>query len=258
VTWNKCKKAGKWAIAILGAISTLILSCKEWGSVHLKEDLEIPAKVAAFYAALVAALLPLMNLRRQASDARVNTFKNDIVQILGRTIYQIMRDSGVRGEQLGVHAFEVTRTGKGWGRKGKIEVQRRIGRWRLRDYPPPSGTLWTKEKGVIGLCWQRKKTVGADISSDFGHLRSFSEADFNALPPEKRPMGLSYDEWLHTREYGAIVACPIKIGDEETYKGCISVDAPSDCYEKLWCDRVRDALAEAASGVRGAMERRDA
>lgn len=167
-------------------------------------------------------------------------FDAEVLDVLKAAQIRLLETTGLDWRDVGLHAFMVRRR---WPRLWQ-PVLVRVGRWRLRSTPPVTGIRWTKGKGVIGLCWATAQDAGANLAEDWGDpAGEMTQTQWRELPPERR-YGLSYQEYLRVHSYGAIVASPLIV--DEAFRGCVSVDAPGDCFDVLWSESARAILQDAA------------
>lgn len=127
-----------------------------------------------------------------------------------------------------------------------------MGRERIQSSPPPSNVDWTFGKGVIGRCWQLGTDLGVDLRDHVADVAARSPEEWEQLTDEER-LGLTYDDFQRTRQHGVVVATPV-LDRSGTVIGVISADTLEGPLDRLWNDRVREALGAAAVTVRNLLE----
>jgi hypothetical protein len=104
----------------------------------------------------------------------------------------------LRHTQIGVNIWLVR------GPVGFRRLVREASATRPRTTTP---IVWTKDKGVIGQAWSRKKTRFANLE-EFRTLAS-TKSVFCQLPPEDR-FRLTWEQFEETRRYQAVLAVPLR------------------------------------------------
>jgi hypothetical protein len=187
--------------------------------------------------------------RRAKKEARINTARQDGEQVLKGTLVQVQRLTGLNWTEIGLHLFLVE---KKWS---VGEYQRHIVRVKMSEYPPTTGIVWTKGKGVIGRCWDNKTFEAHDVRLAYAPYMGFTATEWANLSKDER-FGLSFDEFTRTKEFfGAILAAPILEDMGSLYVGCVSLDAPGDSFAKLNTVQVKELLQLAATTI-GALVRK--
>lgn len=98
-------------------------------------------------------------------------------------------------------------------------------RYRLDDYPPPSGIKWQGEKGAIGYAVERKAFVHANWVEYSAALNAGH--DVLADIPEDQRFGFSDEELrLMVERYYESLATPIMSADGSKVLGILAVDIP--------------------------------
>ncbi|HEX7125672.1 MAG TPA: hypothetical protein VF406_07810 [Thermodesulfobacteriota bacterium] len=174
-------------------------------------------------------------------------FENDVRQSLKGALYLIVRVLKLDWDvaiELSVNAFLVRRP----LRRPWEPILYRIARESVAIHTP-SHIRWTRGKGVIGKCWERRQEYGLDLEKVHGKLRYCTKEQWRALAPDER-IGLSYEEFQKVKHYGAVGAVPI-LDAKGKFIGCVSVDAPGETFGALWNSDgyVRGLLAQTASTI---------
>jgi hypothetical protein len=126
----------------------------------------------------------------------------------------------------------------------------RIARVRLSNWPPRCTIEWSEGKGVVGECWRSGHRQAQFVRSE-STLVGCSEAEW-AQAHEAVRMGLSYEEWLTTCRYAAIMAYPLQLSDK--YAGCVSLDTTQDeVAQKILSQDVWSLLGDAAVAIEKAL-----
>lgn len=183
--------------------------------------------------------------KRAKRTERAAVARQDVEQLLKGTLVQVQSITGLDWKEIGLHLFLVER--KVW----QPERQQHVVRVKMSEYPPPTGITWTKGKGVIGRCWDSKGFEAHDVRSAYAPYMKATREVWSTLSPKQR-FGLDYDEFVHTKDFaGTILAAPILEDMGSRYIGCLSLDAPGNCFEKLSMVQVKEALQLAATTARG-------
>lgn len=195
---------------------------------------------------------------RAKRDARLDAARKDGEQVLKGTLVQVQRLSGLDWTQIGLHLFLVSKRWQaGW--PVRYEYQKHIVRVKMSEYPPPTGIVWKKGKGVIGRCWKNKRFEAHDVRRAYAPYQGATKHEWDQLSDDDR-FGLDYDEFTRTKDHtGAILAAPLLEAMGSRYIGCVSLDAPGDSFVKLNTPDVKNLLqlaaTTAAALVRGASVR---
>lgn len=132
--------------------------------------------------------------------------------------------------------------------EGAGQLQRLHRRLRVGVKQIPRSTVWwSKDKGVVGHCWETEATVRQNLSSLNRDYGTCSEAAWNALP-SGRKMGMSYSDWRKTRrKYDMVIAVPIH--DDDRFLGCVALTGPT--HNSTWIEQpdVEQALVAAAATI---------
>jgi hypothetical protein len=144
--------------------------------------------------------------------------EDNVRSLLTTSLVLIAREPGAPWDEIGVQAFLVT----GWLWRKR---QSRIAKVRLSSIAS-SGVTWTKDKGVIGRCWETRTNQWAQLEDPpFSELATTPEATWNQLR-SSATYGLSYADYRALgQKYGTVAAVPIMAGDK--YIGCITLDTPA-------------------------------
>jgi len=152
-----------------------------------------------------------------------------------------LTDTDVR--DLGISVYKVKRNRVRFWR----EHLKRVSRERV-NHSVPSGIVWQKGIGVVGLCWKKGKVVHRNLEPIFNRHRNCTPEQWAQLP-EKTTMGMSHADFMRTADkYGTIVAVPI-VDANERFVGCISLDAPAGSHDALTGKKVVEALGTAGQTV---------
>ena len=109
---------------------------------------------------------------------------------------------------------------------------------------------WTRGKGVIGTCWDTGDFVVID-TSEYSKEAAADPVAWDSLPPAER-LGISSAELRAASKYGVVAAHPILDREDGVFRGCVSLDGPAGCQDKLSSTAVEHALAETAEAIRRA------
>jgi hypothetical protein len=167
--------------------------------------------------------------------------------------------------RIGVSAWQV-RNGMSRCKLGmftyprRLERLHRVGRQRFTDYPQPSSIIWTKRKGVIGLCWQQEGFVHRDLREvvKLHGGDKFNPASYEEISPTLR-MGMDKREFhMMIGKYGEVAAMPI-MDVQGRFLGCIAVDIPVDACDggeaRLSRESAKEVTAATAQVVGGMLKR---
>lgn len=253
-----------WAVAVAAATGSIILiEIGLWADPP--DYVTWPAVAILTCAAFAPSVANAVRTTTDRSRHKLETAAMDAFRV---ALVLISERSGVGYERLGFNCLIVPgwyrRTMKrsvrkrlfGWlsehhrDRLGSRPVLRSVKKFRISPDPPSSGIRWTRQKGVIGLCWRERKTVGLDVRDTYGPYLGLDRTAWEQqVPPEVR-LGLSYGDWtLVGDKYSAVVVSPILVRGE--FWGCITLDATcsdaqDDDYSRLWAGDVQSALLDAA------------
>jgi hypothetical protein len=181
-------------------------------------------------------------------EKRLAIARRDGEQVLKGALMQVQRLSGLDLSKIGLHLFLV---GKKWqvGWPLRFEYQMHTVRVKMSEYPPPTGIVFTNGKGVIGLCWKTKSFQALDVRRAYAQYMDATQEEWDKLTDDQR-FGLTYDEFLRTKEHtGTILAAPLLEGMGTKYLGCVSLDAPGDCFASLSTPQVKEVLQLTATTV---------
>ncbi len=218
-------------LAILGVASAIVLSTKDafgWPGYALIG--------ATWVSVFLAGVEQIRRAFREYLGERDYKRIQRVNEVLRAGFTDVVREAGLdwnsTGIRLGLNAFFVKRR---WWPPFRRELMR-YGQARI-TISNPSGIRWTRGKGVIGRCWQERQDAGRNQAADYGPYINSSETEWTALDPAFRDR-LDFDEFRRVKHYGAVIATPIT-DERGRFVGCISVDAPGNCYNQLWDERVR-------------------
>jgi hypothetical protein len=169
-------------------------------------------------------------------------------ETLRALLVQVVQASQLDWTVVGVNAFLTRRRYRWVG----DQVLRRVGRERIRSAPPPSSVVWTLGKGVIGRCWELGTDLGVDLRDHFAGVEANTAEVWAQLTDEER-LGLTYEDFQQTRQYGVVVATPV-LDRAGTVIGVVSADSLEGPRDRLWNDQVREALGAAAITIRNLLE----
>jgi hypothetical protein len=207
-----------------------------WTSPHHRWILALAVGVIAVVQGLPRVVESLWRIPR--GDRR-RKYERKVNEILGAGYVRIVEISAIPFTQIGFHAFLVK---PGW-RKHLV----RVGRVRLPYRAESSGIRWTKGKGVIGECWRSGETIVADNTDLLSECKRVGKLAWNSSPAESR-MGLSYDECLRTKTFGAIMAVPI-VDRKGEFRGCVSLDAPPGSGNTIDAPQIRQEMQSVADAI---------
>ncbi|MCW2961973.1 MAG: uncharacterized protein JWM90_2360 [Thermoleophilia bacterium] len=189
--------------------------------------------------------------------------RDDVEEVVHAALNAIIRDAGITWDTAGLHVFVVRRIGPRqavvkWGWKGLGRVGdrylKRVATFRHADVLPSSGVVWTKAKGVVGVCWERNGVYGRDVATDFGDPKEWTRETWGDEPLEERD-GLDWDDFrrVSRREYGGVLAFPIQ-GEHDRFVGCVSLDVPADDFQHVLDDDRQENDLRARNEVLSAMK----
>ncbi|TAK16587.1 MAG: hypothetical protein EPO35_05000 [Acidobacteria bacterium] len=203
---------------------------------------------------VIAALLPSL----QAGLAKVGErrelrkleLEKQLRPVLVTPLVGAIKDCGGDPTDLSIQVLLVKRPWFGSGATWRHwrGVPRQVGVARLGlSGLTSSGIAWTKNKGVIGLCWERQDEIW-EILSDFQILAKTKEEDWTGWKTSK-VYNLSYEEARKIgNKYATIAAVPMTDANGN-YIGCLSLDSTKPLkHVEAAALRLRHA-AEVASGV---------
>lgn len=174
---------------------------------------------AGTLAAAVVALDGLLGLIREHRLRITEEKKKDIEKAVLGVLKVLSRHTGIDIVYLGGTVFE--RKTKLWG-GFKLKT---LLRYRLDDYPPPSGIKWQGEKGAIGSAVEKKTFVHANWVKHSADLNAGD--DVLADIPEDQRFGLDDEELkLMVKRYYESLATPIISADGSRVLGVLAVDVP--------------------------------
>lgn len=197
-------------------------------------------------------------------------FRNRVRHALAAALLEIEEATGLGCDSIGLNCWMTSwwlrhlapyRVRKWVPRWLKRRVPKprlhRVERLRLSGWPRRSHVGWTRDKGIIGLCWRERCDVGLNCFEEYAELLAFDDAGrpqgvsctkehWDTEVPEEVKLGLTYEEFKQIAgKYGAVVVTPMFVDDE--FVGVVTLDVPwGDHYAKLWTERVRRALGDAA------------
>ncbi|MFC9433674.1 hypothetical protein [Nocardia sp. NPDC057030] len=227
------------------ALATLGAKSQGFPEQSLWDDLtgHLPGLIPALL--IVAAVFTLGPFAARAQRSLVHQrtqLEREVLVQFGRMIREADRVIvGFRFEDLGLHAWQVKRSGwfLGTKRLRRVATYRLGGNVVLRKFEPKLG------QGVVGMCWEQNTETSFDVEELAGRVTT--EADFNsvrAMGGEAAVMGLNWDEFLRVRHRGAVFASPIR-DDNHDFRGCLSLDAKGQ-YAVLASSEVPELLNELA------------
>lgn len=127
---------------------------------------------------------------------------------------------------VGVSLWKVKKSRLGW-LTGRTDVMVRMGHRRFNPRPTRSDIVWTRGKGVIGICWETQDEVDRDLRPACRRFPNgaCTEKRWKSVGADLR-MGMSLDEFrTMIGKYGEVLAVPIKSANG-TFLGCVAVDIP--------------------------------
>jgi hypothetical protein len=164
--------------------------------------------------------------------------------LLVTALVYVVRECNAVWDLTGVQVFLVT----GWWRRAR---QVRVAKVRLASAPPGS-VVWTKGKGVIGLCWETRTSHTAYLDrppfSELGTVPDYRWLEID----ERTRYGLSFDEYrAFGRRYGTVIALPIM--SKGKYVGCVTLDMPPE-HRLTQPEKALEFLATTSDLVRRFLE----
>jgi len=174
---------------------------------------------AGTWAAVVVAIDGVLGLIREHRLGITSEKKNDIEKAVLGVLRVLAPHTGIDIVYLGATVFE--RRKKVWG-DFKLKT---VLRYRLDDYPPPSGIKWQGKKGAIGFAVEKKTFVHANWVNYTAALNAGS--DVLADIPQSQRFGFNDEELkLMVERYYESLATPIMSADGGKVLGILAVDIP--------------------------------
>jgi len=142
---------------------------------------------------------------------------------------------GVPLDKLGISVFAIRRGigMKWWFIPWRVERLKRVFRFRLSNYPPPSPVRWTKGKGTIGECWQTGIKAIHDrrsAAARYGRGNHPTGDRYEGVAAIDR-CGFTESEFIQTIDkYGEILAVPITEQHSGELIGVLSIDCLLSAY----------------------------
>jgi hypothetical protein len=121
---------------------------------------------------------------------------------------------------VGLHVWKVRRTFQ-HPVQGELS---RVGTFRLGSTPLTRQVTFTKNKGVVGLCWAQNREVAIDVEALARTIRN--EAAFKRQVEKHGAdsvMGFDWGDFETVKHRGAVLAAPIR-NRRHKFIGCVSVD----------------------------------
>lgn len=178
-------------------------------------------------------------------ESRLGRLREAIRQDLIATLTALDKLPGLDFETTSVTALLVRRQLRPFFRRYLFSVER------LRMYPvsPSPGILWTKGKGIIGLCWQDRNVVAGETGAPWDLWLQCTKQQWKKAPPDVR-LGFRYKEFKAIAgKYEAVVVAPIIV--KGRFEGCVAVDGRRGrvSVDQLIHPRVADAAQSAAIAI---------
>lgn len=245
----------KLAVSVVAALSALALGLSRldqppgfWGD---RVWLIVALLVVVFLWSAFDAIDRAISASRAKRAAKLDSIRAAGETVLKAALVRTVQDSEVPWTEVGLHLFLVARK---WQRKWPFRVAylwhaRRV---KMSEFPPPTGIVWTKGKGVVGRCWATGGFVSCDVRNAYAPYLSSTESEWNQLDSDKR-FGLTFAEFSLTKDHaGTILAAPILTAagnGGHQFAGCVSLDAPGDCYAQLATVEIKQTLQFAAATI---------
>jgi hypothetical protein len=218
--WEKVTAAMRWAREPLRLTAILCTGLFTVGT--LARSAELPSKEAwALGGAYTWALLATgfvtagwqVYVNRDRRRRKRSTALSEACQRIAAHIDESC--PGLELKNVGVHVWIIG------GPPAELRLKRGA-QFLLRERQP-SAVIWTKGKGVIGTCWERKAPVIVDLDAHFAH-RARNRQTFCSLGGSER-FNLAWDEYERTRRYKTIWAAPLFDRTETPHiRGVLSID----------------------------------
>lgn len=201
---------------IQAGIVAVAIAVATWSTVRREPD--VPTGVVLLIAVIVGLAGPIDDVERTLAGW-VGTvsleFRLKIEEPLKGLLVSLTQATTIPWAEIGLTVFLVKRT-----RRYPIRgVQLRVARLRMRSSPRPTAIVWTRNKGLLGQCWQQQRDVNQDHEKVYGQMQVTRSAWKSASPDTRS--GLSYQDFLTIRHFGYVLASPIL--KDGRYKGCIVV-----------------------------------
>jgi hypothetical protein len=196
--------------------------------------------------ALGAIVYGIDGIRREARDEREQII-GDLERLARRAFVPInAKLPSVPIGDLGVHIWQV--------RGGRLD---RLVKYTMEHQRMSTPITWTRGKGVIGVAWQRKTSLTAELNDLYEEAKGTDDATFDAGDPDHR-YGLIRSEVLSGTHYKGVLAVPLSgVGGDVI--GVLSVDCSvvgqRQALEQLLDDRAfQDVLGACEITLRRCVE----
>lgn len=247
----------RWADAIVVIISSTLVAGYQsqwfdwfWESPQVKLYWWLPVLltvVAAFFGAFRPFSSYLRIKRRPVHDI----WNHYLLHSLGSLIVKCQeitdKSSGLEFAPTDI-ALHVWKVGWGFERRWPFFQNRlvRVRTVRLGSVPALRPITFYKGKGIVGRCWQENDEIISDNYKRYRRVKC--RDDWMSLPPAEHD-NMKYEEFLRSRDRGAILASPIR-NRSQRFVGCISVDVKRG-VGLLHNDAVRSIVQSLCIGMAG-------
>lgn len=222
----------RFAVVVGATAATALAALLQFQLWHVSDRSRTIIEVSAVVMAAILSVWDLVHesLRTGREDRRKNA-----VGTARAVLLAVHVATGVPASDLGVSIFLI---------KGRFLPRlRRMHSERLLGTPAPSPIVWTRGKGIIGICWNRGDTRAMCVDLRTLSRRYQSEAptpeEFPTLQATGLTMGLTCDEFgTMINKYGEVLAVRIVENSGRTL-GVLAVDVAASYYlENEGCDPV--------------------
>jgi hypothetical protein len=202
-----------------------------------------PAVVLLFMLTIMALVQGVRGLIHAPRDRRA-TIERDIQQLARRAFVPVNAHlPRVPIDALGVHV---------WIADG--ERLNRLVKYTMEQQRARTPISWCCGKGVIGIAWERRQPLVADLTELYARADELTAAEFEQLDSEFR-YGLSAEEVNRGGKYKSVLACPLTAEDNNDVIGVLSVDCAvaghAEQLAELLDDRqFQDVLGSCESALR--------
>lgn len=127
-------------------------------------------------------------------------------------------------------------------------VQLRVARMRLTATPHPTLIQWTWRKGLLGECWEHRKTVGRNHGAFYGPHVGLTKRQWKKVDPAIRQR-LTYRDLQSIRDFGYVEAHPCIDPSTGNYRGCLVVQVAVSKQSDIQRPEARALVDKAAATV---------
>lgn len=190
------------------------------------------------------AIEPVLAIREELRWRGVYDLRDHARRELDRTAVALANTTSIPIETLRVQALVVHRQRR---LRGELALEL-LEESRLKSRPARSGVIWTKGKGVIGLCWKTGREVIANLDTAHNGLAGCTAEQWSQQP-DTTTFGLPWEDFNRTvGKYGIIVAVPIVLSGPG-FLGCVVVGGAPGQSAGLDTEEVLELVHAAADNI---------